>query len=101
MNSYSEGAQGRGPYMWLLFVRNGACGGGKEEEREGGVRGLQWRCSHSGLCIYMCECVNACLFEEEKECVSGVWTGFRVLMRWCAGGVRERETGQRVKVITL
>lgn len=35
MNSYSEGAQGRGLYMWLLFVRNGAFGGGKEEERGG------------------------------------------------------------------
>lgn len=65
MDSFSEGAQGRGFYMWLLFVRNGACGGGREEKRGKSevCRGDAVPLAH----IHMCECVNVCLFEEEKE----------------------------------
>lgn len=37
MDSYSEGAWGRGPYMWLPFVRNGACAGAEEESGESEV----------------------------------------------------------------
>lgn len=58
MDSYSEGAQGRRLYMWLLFVRNGACGGGREDER-----GESEVCSGDAVTpayVYMCECVNVC-----------------------------------------
>lgn len=70
-----------------------------EAERRGGkrgVRGLQWRCSHYGP---LCAGVLMCSFEKETGCVFGVRTGFRALA--CVCRVRERETGQRVKVITL
>lgn len=88
MDSYPERAvQGRGVYMWLLFVRNGAAwGGGKVEEREES-RGLQLRCSQSSLWIL---CMNVCLLEEGCvfECVLVCRVG-------------ERETGQRPGVIML
>lgn len=52
---------------------------------ERGVRGLQRRCSHPRS-IYVCmrECVHACLFEQEKECVFGVWARL-VLVCVCVG----------------
>lgn len=99
MESYSERAQGRGPDMWLLFVRNGACGGGGNRRREGSQRSVAEMQSPQSLYVCMCECVNVCLFEEEKECVFSAWTCFCVLI--CECRVSERETGQRVKVITL
>lgn len=83
--------------MWLLFVRNGACGGGREEER-----GESEVCSGDAVTpayVYMCECVNVCLFEEEKACLRQVFVSLDVCALVCR--VRERETGQRVKVIML
>lgn len=35
--------------------------------------------------VYMCECVNVCLFEKEKRCVFGVWTGLCELVCVCVG----------------
>lgn len=84
-------------YMWLLFVRNGACGGGGEKRRKEGSQ--RSTVEMQSLRASLCGCVNVCSFEKETGCVFGVRTGFRALA--CVCRVRERETGQRVKVITL
>lgn len=47
--------------------------------------------------MYICVCVNVCLFEEEKACLRQVFVSLDV----CALVCRVRETGQRVKVIML
>lgn len=82
--------------MWLLFVRNGACGGGGDGRREGSLQ-AEVQSPPADLCTY--ECVDASWLEEEKTCALCVWTGFCVCVLVCR--VREGETGQRVKVRTL
>lgn len=63
MESYSESAQGRGLDMWLLFVRNGACGGGGNRRREGSQRSeVEMQSPHVSLRIrtgvLMCVCLR-------------------------------------------
>lgn len=73
-----------------------------ERTREGSQRSAVEM--QSPLLMYICVSALMCvLFEEEKECVCGVWGQVSVCSCVCAllRRVRERETGQRVKVIML
>lgn len=63
MDSYSEEAQGRGLYMWLLFVRNGACGG--ERRREGSQRSAEEM--QSLRPVYTCVSVLMCVFARRRK----------------------------------
>lgn len=63
MESYSESAQGRGLDMWLLFVRNGACGGGGNRRRDGSQRSVvEMQSPHVSLgmhtSVIMCVCLR-------------------------------------------
>ncbi len=89
MISYAEGAQGRGLYMWLLFVRNGACGGGGEEERGGSevCNGDAVTLAHGFICVSVL--MHVCL--RRRKCVFDVWMGFSVSV--CRSGKERRGKG--------
>lgn len=66
-----------------------------ERRREGSQRSaVEMQSPYVYVC--MCECVNACLFEEEKECVSAVWTGFCVFAcEWVGVQGQEKRDGSK------
>lgn len=90
--------------MWLLFVRNGACSGGKRRDRE--IWSLHWRCRHSCLSIwiFIYMCLSVCFHGKRER-----WYVFNVhRFVWAhlkkkpiKNKTGERGKGQRVEVIML
>ena len=92
MDSYSEGAQGRGLYMWLLFVRNGGCGRGREE-KEGSQRSAVEMQSLWPTYIHLYVCM---FFSREGESVYFVCGKVSVSLRVCVSAALQGQ-GKRAK----